>query len=151
MQVMQMSKYDVYIKNKQPVPGIYNVKQYSSAADVFFFYIPQTDILTDPNGISARIKLNNRTSDATVIVSDGWIIVEWSPMAEDTATAGTFELQVELTKDTYAWESYKATFAVSESVAPVPPTPSGDELRGVLRVSGRIDSGIRGQASEIDL
>ena len=65
------------IKNKQPVPAVYNVKQFSDAAYRFVFYVPLNE-LPDENIVSAAVKTINFTKgldiEAVKADKDSWII-----------------------------------------------------------------------------
>lgn len=152
-----MIELDIYINGKQPIPAIYNVKQFSAGADEFIFYIAKSGMIEkDLRGAAARIKTSNYTSAVELSEAGDFFVLKWLPDAKATERAGSFELQIEISKGDFIWQSYKAAFIVSESLAPEPPEPptppeptptaGGDVIKGMLWFDGGVDNGISGRA-----
>ena len=107
------------IKNKQPVPAVYNVKQFSDAAYRFVFYVPLNE-LPDENIVLAAVKTINFTKELDIEVEGSTLVLEWRPDINETKYAGKFDIQLVITGENYVWQSYKAAYIVSSSVADDP-------------------------------
>ncbi len=107
---------DIRIENRQPVPAIYNVKQFSDKAYTFVFYVPLSE-LPNRNVTAAAVKTENFTSELEIKAADSTLIMEWRPDINETKYAGKFDIQLEITGAGFVWQSYKAAYIVSASVA----------------------------------
>ncbi len=136
---------DIIFNGKQPIPAIYNVKQYSSGVDEFIFKIAKNLFKSDMSGAEFTLKTSEFTVSPEVSEDEEYFILRWLPGVRETAKAGAFVLQAEIKKGDVVWQSYEAAFIVSKSLEDVPPMPEGDALQGVLWRYGEIFEGIRGK------
>ena len=103
------------IINRQPIPAVYNVKQYSDAAYDFVFYVPLSE-LPNENVLSAAVKTVNFTSQQDIEVENDTLVIQWRPDINETKYIGKFDIQLEITGENYVWQSYKASYTVSTSL-----------------------------------
>lgn len=141
---------NILITNKQPVPSIYNVKQYTSS-DIFVFYVPLTELeLLNTDKLTANIIAENFTTSITPTFNDTYAVIEWKTKAKETAKSGRFEVQIELSDGESVWRSYKALLVISDSVDggdntdDTPSTSNGGNgiIEGVFEMTGEIDNNI---------
>ncbi len=104
------------ILNKQPIPAVYNVKQYSDKAYSFVFYVPLSE-LPNENVLSAAVKTSNFTSGLDIETEGNTLVMPWYPDINETKYIGKFDIQLEITGENYVWQSYKAVYIVSSSIA----------------------------------
>ncbi|MBR6400120.1 MAG: hypothetical protein IKS17_02700 [Firmicutes bacterium] len=104
------------IVNKQPIPAIYNVKQYSDAAYSFVFYVPLSE-MPNANILSAAVKTINFTDVLDIRTAGDTLVMEWLPDINETKYTGRFDIQLEITGENFVWQSYKAVYIVSAGIA----------------------------------
>ncbi|MBR6401579.1 MAG: hypothetical protein IKS17_10240 [Firmicutes bacterium] len=106
---------DIFVVNRQPIPAVYNVKQYSDAAYSFVFHVPLSEL---PNGnvVSAAVKTSRFTKVLDIETADDMLVMAWSPDITQTSAAGKFDIQLEITGSGFVWQSYKAAYIVSSSL-----------------------------------
>ncbi|MBQ9519321.1 MAG: hypothetical protein IJR59_05450, partial [Firmicutes bacterium] len=104
------------ILNKQPIPAIYNVKQYSDKAYSFVFYVPLSELPTE-NVLTAAVKTDDFTEELDIETENDMLVILWQPDINETKYAGKFDIQLEITGENYVWQSYKAAYIVSSGIA----------------------------------
>ena len=108
---------NIYVNNRQPVPAIYNVKQFSANAYTFVFFVPKDELnINDFSSAEAVIKTSAFTTALEIVDGEDYIILVWVPSSAETAAAGTFDIQLQITEGNYVWQSYAASYCVSGSV-----------------------------------
>ena len=108
---------NIYVKNRQPVPAIYNVKQFSANAYTFVFFVPKNELnISDFSAAEAVVKTSAFTTELDITDGEDYIILVWVPNGTETAAAGSFDIQLQITVGNYIWQSYTASYVVSGSV-----------------------------------
>ena len=138
----------MYVKviNKQMIPCIFNVKQYTGGIETIVFSLPRYAEDVDLTTLNARIVTSRFTVPLDIVSTDDTITVSWTIGSTETEESGSFNLQLVFADSTgeIMWRSYMASFVVSKSIAGGEVVNNGGDIIESVTVypAGLIDNGI---------